>query len=66
MTNTCPICHKNVSHEHAPFCSERCQKVDLGRWFGGNYGIASETPPSEEELEQLIEVMETQSGQQNH
>lgn len=26
----------------APFCSERCKMVDLGRWLGGEYRIPGE------------------------
>jgi len=25
-----------------PFCSRRCKTIDLGRWIGEDYGIASE------------------------
>jgi endogenous inhibitor of DNA gyrase (YacG/DUF329 family) len=25
--------------EHQPFCSPRCQEVDLGRWLSGVYRI---------------------------
>jgi hypothetical protein len=50
---TCAICSKNYAKdcEHRPFCSKRCQDVDLGRWFGGSYRIASDEPPDEVELE---------------
>jgi len=34
-----------------PFCSKRCQDIDLGRWFAGSYRIASDEPPDEVELE---------------
>ena len=26
---------------HWPFCSRRCQLIDLGRWLGGEYRIAA-------------------------
>jgi len=36
----CPICKKSVrwSKENTwrPFCSERCQLIDLGQWATGN------------------------------
>ncbi len=50
---TCAICSKPYDKEskHRPFCSKRCQAVDLGRWFGGGYRIASDEPPDEIELE---------------
>ena len=30
------------SHPSFPLCSERCQMVDLGRWFNGDYAIPSD------------------------
>ncbi len=38
----CPICGVEVSWEenpHRPFCSERCQLIDLGEWAEGSYRI---------------------------
>ncbi len=39
----CPICGNELSgvdvDEYAPFCSERCRAVDLGRWFSDGYAI---------------------------
>jgi len=45
--NCCPICHKVLSAEQKkqacmPFCSERCQKVDLNQWLGESYKIVEE------------------------
>ena len=28
-----------------PFCSERCRKIDLFRWFDGRYAIVDELSP---------------------
>jgi endogenous inhibitor of DNA gyrase (YacG/DUF329 family) len=40
----CPICKKIIDNSPAnryrPFCSERCQMVDLGLWAGGEYRLA--------------------------
>jgi Uncharacterized protein conserved in bacteria len=33
----CPICGKHMVAEHKPFCSQRCQKIDLNRWLSGVY-----------------------------
>jgi endogenous inhibitor of DNA gyrase (YacG/DUF329 family) len=47
---SCPTCHAKVVKDPAvpskrlPFCSERCQLIDLGRWFGEDYRIAG--PPA--------------------
>lgn len=37
----CPICKQVTDHEglFSPFCSKRCQLVDLGHWLEGNYTI---------------------------
>ena len=32
----------------APFCSERCKLVDLGRWLDGRYQIPVEISPGDE------------------
>jgi endogenous inhibitor of DNA gyrase (YacG/DUF329 family) len=51
MTGKCPTCRKASRREGNnvfPFCSERCQLVDLGRWLGEEYRIAddSTSPPT--------------------
>ena len=44
----CPICGTGVVHRFRPFCSRRCQSLDLGRWLDGSYAIpTSETPATE-------------------
>jgi uncharacterized protein len=39
----CPICKKitdnSPANRYRPFCSERCQMVDLGLWAGGEYRV---------------------------
>ena len=37
----CPVCGKPLQPGQR-FCSERCQRVDLGRWLSGDYAIAAE------------------------
>lgn len=43
MTMRCPVCRKEVitspANPFRPFCSERCQMVDLGKWAGGDYRV---------------------------
>ena len=57
----CPECGKPVEPRFAPFCSARCQQVDLGRWLKGDYVIAGRpdaerqgpaAPPAGEEDEE--------------
>jgi endogenous inhibitor of DNA gyrase (YacG/DUF329 family) len=43
----CPICGKPRDPEFSPFCSRRCELVDLGRWLKGGYVIPG--APVEEE-----------------
>ncbi len=35
----CPICGKPAAPALAPFCSERCADIDLGRWLSDRYVI---------------------------
>lgn len=42
----CPQCQKNITwrsdNEYRPFCSERCQQIDLGAWAAEEYAIAGD------------------------
>lgn len=39
----CPTCSMLVrlEDEDFPFCSDRCRKIDLGKWASGAYKISS-------------------------
>jgi endogenous inhibitor of DNA gyrase (YacG/DUF329 family) len=39
----CPTCKTIVTAgvEDFPFCSDRCRKIDLGKWASGGYRISS-------------------------
>lgn len=39
----CPTCGTIVqsADEDFPFCSDRCRKIDLGKWASGVYKISS-------------------------
>lgn len=42
MSSTCPICAEpcgRAGNPYFPFCSERCQLVDLGRWLNEDYYV---------------------------
>ncbi len=49
----CPRCGRRSTwqnNEHRPFCSEKCQQVDLGRWASEDYAIAGKpVPPADDE-----------------
>ena len=50
----CPICQKPAIVAHKPFCSPRCQDLDLGRWLDGKYAIPATEPPDEADLEEIL------------
>lgn len=48
----CSICDKEVRYDgplpaQYPFCSNRCQMVDLGRWFNEQYAIDRDLGPED-------------------
>ncbi|MBX9634517.1 MAG: DNA gyrase inhibitor YacG [Magnetospirillum sp.] len=43
----CPICGKPPAEAFKPFCSARCADVDLHRWLGGVYTVASDERPED-------------------
>ena len=45
----CPICGKGPLRPGQRFCSDRCQRIDLGRWLSGDYAIPAEEEPPEDE-----------------
>ncbi len=42
-TLRCPTCRNIVlaTNEDLPFCSDRCRRIDLGKWASGDYKISS-------------------------
>lgn len=54
----CPICQKiserRPQNRFYPFCSARCRQVDLGKWLGEEYRVASQ--PAEEQEDELPTV----------
>lgn len=47
MTRRCPVCRQQTSWDDnpwRPFCSERCQTIDLGRWASEEYRVPLEEP----------------------
>ncbi len=45
----CPICDDPMPGSPAeypdfPFCCQRCRVIDLGRWLGEDYKVASHEP----------------------
>ena len=51
MKHRCPICKAETDSERDadfPFCSERCQLLDLGAWASEKYRIAQKGMDEEE------------------
>lgn len=48
----CPTCQKLVEwrneNPYRPFCSKRCQLIDLGEWANESHRIASDDPIEED------------------
>lgn len=45
----CPICDAAMPGDWSeypdyPFCTKRCRTIDLGRWLGEDYRVASKDP----------------------
>lgn len=59
-TVPCPTCRQKgpwLEGQFSPFCSERCKMVDLGKWLGEEYRIAS--PLTIEDLQELEDLEES-------
>ncbi len=66
MQTYCPICHKQVvwlkepTTTYQPFCSKRCQIIDLGAWADGSYSVPTPIKPEDFEVTDLFEGYETE------
>lgn len=51
----CPICGEAAEPRERnrafPFCSNRCQLVDLGHWLSGDYRIPGDPIPEDDDLD---------------
>jgi endogenous inhibitor of DNA gyrase (YacG/DUF329 family) len=60
-TVKCPTCRKETAwknNSHRPFCSKRCQLIDLGAWIEERYRI----PADEIDLDRDLGDDEDDSG----
>jgi uncharacterized protein len=62
----CPICKTVVPLDSpdAPFCSDRCRVIDLGKWASGEYRISS--PILDPEVLEDIDEATLRRAQQEH
>lgn len=51
----CPMCDKSTNPAYRPFCSKRCADLDLAKWLGGGYAIASTDPDDFDDLADALE-----------
>ncbi|MFK8138980.1 MAG: DNA gyrase inhibitor YacG [Bdellovibrionales bacterium] len=55
----CPQCKAktrySLKNSFRPFCSERCQLIDLGEWAEGNYSLVSDEPLKEEDILAILD-----------
>jgi len=53
----CPNCKKpadmSPANRFRPFCSERCQLIDLGAWVAGDYESDDQEPADHEHPDDL-------------
>jgi endogenous inhibitor of DNA gyrase (YacG/DUF329 family) len=65
---TCPFCRQETAWEGnpwRPFCSERCQLIDLGTWAAEEYRIAGQQLLTELATEAAREPDDYTGQQQN-
>jgi uncharacterized protein len=63
---SCPTCRRSVTAKDPdfPFCSDRCRKIDLGKWASGEYRISS--PALDPELlEELDDELKQEARRRN-
>ena len=56
----CPTCNQPLGDDPQarPFCTERCKLLDLGKWLGEEFRVASVEDPYDpgEEMEEIEEI----------
>lgn len=58
----CPQCNTSVTwneeSKYRPFCSKRCQLIDLGEWAEESHKISQKVQGSEVLTEEMLDAME--------
>ncbi|GAA5139200.1 DNA gyrase inhibitor YacG [Thalassotalea piscium] len=66
---SCPTCNNQVlwlpESEFRPFCSKRCQLIDLGEWADEGHKISQPIQENVELSEEMLDALEDQFIQQN-
>lgn len=58
MLLNCPRCQTETTWQDnpfRPFCSERCQLIDLGAWASDEYRLPTQDTPSAGQDDDIIE-----------
>jgi endogenous inhibitor of DNA gyrase (YacG/DUF329 family) len=60
----CPTCQQKVSwiaeNQYRPFCSKRCQLIDLGEWAEENHKISQPSQSPQQLSEEMLDALEAQ------
>ncbi|XQW84415.1 DNA gyrase inhibitor YacG [Thalassotalea piscium] len=69
LSVSCPTCNKQVQwlpeNEYRPFCSKRCQLIDLGEWADEGHKISQPIQENVVLSEEMLDALEDQFLQQN-
>ncbi|GLX81615.1 DNA gyrase inhibitor YacG [Thalassotalea eurytherma] len=69
LTVDCPTCTKKVTwqpeSEFRPFCSKRCQLIDLGEWADESKKISQPITPEVIMSEEMLDELEGEFLQHN-
>ncbi|MFT6068232.1 MAG: endogenous inhibitor of DNA gyrase (YacG/DUF329 family) [Bacteriovoracaceae bacterium] len=60
----CPHCEKKFNYyegKFRPFCTERCQMIDLGHWFDESYAVPTKEALSEEDIDEVVKKLESET-----
>ncbi len=65
----CPTCQARVNwtkdSKFRPFCSKRCQLIDLGEWAEESHKISQPLPNNEPLSEEMLDALEEEFLQHN-
>ncbi len=64
----CPQCKTEFSYyesEFRPFCTKRCQQIDLGHWFQESYTVPVKGNNAQEEVENENQQSEMDDEEHN-
>ena len=60
----CPLCQQLAAAPYAPFCSQRCAQLDLGKWLTGDYSIPAHEAMDDRDVQTLLDAHEVKQATQ--